>query len=79
MVFNKHHADAITATIQVADASAKSARTWTVTGPRLEATNLDAEEVSETVSGAAVPDVTPKGFTCTFPARSMTAIEIERQ
>ncbi len=79
MVFNKHHAENLTADIRVADASAKSAKIWIVTGPKLEATNLEVEEVRETVSGVPVDGVSPKGFTYTFPARSMSAIEIDRQ
>ena len=79
VVFNKHHADEIAASVDVADASVRSARAWTVTGPSLTCTNLDKIEVRETVSGRDVPGVTPKGFTCTFPARSMTALEIVRR
>jgi len=79
IVFNKHHAKDIAARIAVADGSARSARAWCVTGPRLTCTNLKREEVRETVSGKAVEGVGGEGFTHTFPARSMTALEIVRK
>jgi alpha-L-arabinofuranosidase len=79
IVFNKHHAEPITATLAVADGSARSARAWCVTGAALTCTNLKDEEVRETVTAAAVAEVKPQGFTYTFPPRSMTALEIVRQ
>lgn len=79
IVFNKHHAEGVTARVIVADGSARSARVWTVTAPSLTCTNLQREEVRETLSGEPVADVGPKGFSYTFPARSMTALEIARQ
>ena len=79
IVFNKHHAEPLAASIAVADASARSARAWCVTGAALTCTNLKDEEVRETVSAAAVADVKPQGFTYTFPPRSMTALEIVRR
>ena len=79
IVFNKHHADDITARVRVADRSARSARAWTVTGPSLAATNLEGPLVRETVSGREVANVAAEGFTYVFPARSLTAFEIARQ
>jgi len=79
IVFNKHHADDVAARIAVADGSARLARAWCVTGPSLTCTNLEKPEIRETVSGRAVPGVTRKGFAYTFPARSMTALEVSRQ
>ncbi len=78
IVFNKHSTDAITARVSLAGFEASSARAWTVTGPSLESLNLTDEQVRETVSGAEVVGVTPAGFTKTFPARSMTALEVLR-
>lgn len=77
VVFNKHHADALTAAIRLADASAVSARAWSVTGP-FAATNLDKEEVREVLGGAAVAGVAGAGFSFTFPPHSMSAIDIAR-
>ncbi|MGB2820093.1 MAG: hypothetical protein WBF17_03870, partial [Phycisphaerae bacterium] len=79
IVFNKHHAEDIPARIAIADGSAVAARAWTVTGPSLAATNLDRPDVRETVSGRPVPGAAADGFTHTFPARSMTALEIARK
>jgi hypothetical protein len=64
--------------VSVAGFAAASARAWTVTGPSLEALNVKEEQVKETESGAAVPGVTAGGFTRTFPAHSMTAVEVRR-
>ncbi len=77
VVFNKHSTDAITARVDLQGFGASTARAWTVTGPSLESLNLKEEQVRETVSGATVVGVTPNGFTKTFPAHSMTAIEIQ--
>ena len=79
IVFNKHHAEDLTARVAVADGSARSARVWTVTGPSLTCTNLQNEEVRETVSGKDVENVKASEFVYTFPARSMTALEIVRK
>lgn len=77
VVFNKHHEQATRVTVAVADGSARSARVWCVSGP-FAATNLEREEVRESLGGAAVPDVTATGFDWTFPPRSMTAFSITR-
>ena len=37
------------------------------------------EKVSETLSGAAVENLSPKGFPYKLPARSMTAFEVIRK
>jgi hypothetical protein len=66
--------------VRLADGSAKGARAWSVSGP-FEATNMDKgkeNEVRETLGGRAVAGVKPEGFAFTFPARSMTAIDIAR-
>ena len=78
IVFNKHHAQDIPARVSLAGFPAASARAWTVTGPSLEALNVKEEQVRETESGAPVASLTAGGFMRTFPARSMTAIEIGR-
>ena len=77
VVFNKHDDQATTVHVSVADGSARSAHAWCVSGP-FEATNLEHEEVRETLGGAVVPDLTGQGFTWTFPAHSMTAFMIDR-
>jgi len=79
IVFNKHHAEAMAARIDVADGSGAGASAWTVTGPSLAASNLEKLQVRETVSGRPVPNAGAKGFVYTFPARSMTALEISRR
>ncbi len=78
VVFNKHHAEDVSARIDVADGSAAGARAWTVTAASLAATNLERIEVRETVSARPVPGAAANGFPYTFPARSMTAFEIAR-
>jgi alpha-N-arabinofuranosidase len=75
IVFNKHHAEPIQASIDLQGFPAASARVWAVTGPSLEATNLGEERVKETVSGEPVP-VDNGRITRTFPPHSMTAIEV---
>jgi len=75
IVFNKHHAEDIATTIHLDGAAAREARIWTVTGPDLAATNLQSEQVRETVTNAPLPLTTPRTLTHTFPARSMSAIE----
>jgi alpha-N-arabinofuranosidase len=77
VVFNKHSERAAGVIVRLSGFAAVSARRWTVTGPRLEATNLGSEEVRETVSGEAVP-VTGGVLRLTLPPRSMTAVEVEK-
>jgi len=79
IVFNKHHAEAIAADVRIADGSGGDARAWTVTGPSLAATNLKAQEVRETITARPVAGAAAGGFRYTFPARSMTALEIARR
>jgi alpha-N-arabinofuranosidase len=76
IVFNKHHADDIVASVNIAGARPASGRYWTVTGPSLEATNLQEELVKETVSGIALEGLRDGAFSHVFPAHSMTAIEL---
>jgi alpha-N-arabinofuranosidase len=78
ILFNKHHAEDIAAQVEVAGFSVASARAWTVTGPSLEAVNLEQELVREVESGAEVTGVTPSGLRRLLPARSMTAFELRR-
>jgi alpha-N-arabinofuranosidase len=77
IVFNKHHAAPIEASIDVGSFAAASARLWTVTGPSLAATNLGEERVKETVSGQTIP-VEAGRVTHVFPPHSMTALELTR-
>lgn len=80
VVFNKHHDRDLPMQVRLADGSAKGAKAWSVSGP-FEATNMDKgkeNEVRETLGGRAVEGVKPDGFAFTFPARSMTAIDIVR-
>jgi alpha-L-arabinofuranosidase len=79
IVFNKHHADDITTTINLDGVSAQDARIWTVTAPSLDATNLLSEQVRETVTNAPLALTTPEALTHTFPAHSMSAIEFSLQ
>jgi alpha-L-arabinofuranosidase len=72
VVFNKHPEQDLRTTVQVADGSAKAAHAWCLSGP------MDATTVHESLGGRAVDGVTGSGFAWTFPARSMTAIDIER-
>jgi alpha-N-arabinofuranosidase len=78
IVFNKHHAEGIETEVAVEGFRVAAARAWTVTGPSLDALNLEEEQVREVESGAEVDQVGPAGFRRTFPARSMTAIELTR-
>jgi alpha-L-arabinofuranosidase len=79
MVFNKHHEEPIEASIEIQGFSAAAARCWEVTGPSLEATNLQSPLVAETISGSPAAEVGVAGFDHTFPAHSMTAFEIEAE
>ncbi|KPK57995.1 MAG: hypothetical protein AMK73_09575, partial [Planctomycetes bacterium SM23_32] len=78
IVFNKHHAADIEAEVAVEGFPVAAARAWTVTGPSLDALNLEEEQVREVESGVEVEGVGADGFCRTFPARSMTAIELTR-
>jgi alpha-N-arabinofuranosidase len=75
VVFNKHPSADIEATLQVAGSPVSSGRWWRVSGPSLEATNLDQEQVKETVSNAPVPAPVSGRIPHTFPRLSMTAFE----
>lgn len=75
VVFNKDSERPATVSIRPAGFVGTSARRWTVTGPRLDSTNLGSEEVKETVSGEAVP-VSGGVLRLTLPPGSMTAVEV---
>ena len=55
---------------------ARSARLWTLTGPALHATN-EEDPMTCTVTEHSVPSVAAP-LRLTFPARSMTAVEVRR-
>ena len=76
IVFNKHHAQDITASVKIAGAKPASGRYWAVTGLSLEATNLQEELVKETASGVALEGLRDGAFLHVFPAHSMTAVEM---
>jgi alpha-N-arabinofuranosidase len=78
IVFNKHHAQDLPVRVSLAGFPAASGKVWTVTGPSLEALNVTEDQVRETESGAPLTGLTADGFSRTFPAHSMTAIEITR-
>jgi hypothetical protein len=48
-----------------------------VTGPSLDATNLEGEIVCETATAEPVEGLGAGGFAHSFPRHSMTAFEIE--
>jgi hypothetical protein len=75
VVFNKHPTADIAATIQIAGHVVPAGRWWMVSGPSLEATNLDQERVRETVSNAPVSAPAAGRIPHTFPRLSMTAFE----
>lgn len=77
MVFNKHHGKDLTANVRVAGRGAIDGRYWRVTGPSLDATNLERESVRETVTAEPVEGLGRSGFAHTFPKHSMTAFEID--
>ena len=76
VVFNKHHVDDIAASVKIVGVRAASGRYWTVTGPSLEATNLQEELVKETTSGMALEGLRDGAVSHVFPAHSVTGIEI---
>ncbi len=78
IVFNKHHAADVPAEVEVEGFAIASAHAWTVTGPSLDAVNLNEELVREIESGVALEGLSPTGFRRIFPARSMTALELRR-
>ncbi|MHC4252277.1 MAG: hypothetical protein ACYS9X_24430 [Planctomycetota bacterium] len=48
-----------------------------VTGPSLDATNVEGEVVGETATAEPVEGLGAKGFAHSFPKHLMTAFEIE--
>ena len=76
IVFNKHHAEDLTASVKIAGTEVASGRFWQVTGPSLAETNLGEERVRETESGTPVARIERGSFTHTFPKHSMTAFEL---
>ena len=79
ILFNKHDLGAVDARVAIEGFTATSARAWTVTGPSLEATNLEREAVRETASGVAVQVADGRAVSYELPPRSMTAIELYRE
>lgn len=77
VVFNKHDTADQTVTLRIAGQPYATARAWCVSGP-LTATNLEREEVRETLGGVAVPLAADGSLSWTFPAHSMTAIDFSR-
>ncbi|HEX2949985.1 MAG TPA: alpha-L-arabinofuranosidase C-terminal domain-containing protein [Armatimonadota bacterium] len=75
IVFNKDGVNDVTTDILIKGIQATTARRWTVTGPSFDAINLKEELVKETESAISTPIQQGK-ITYTFPARSMTAFEI---
>ncbi len=75
MLFNKHHDRSVTVTVKVSGFAGTTTRRWTVTGPKLESTNLGSEEVRETVSGEPVA-LTAGTMKLELPPGSMTAVEV---
>jgi alpha-N-arabinofuranosidase len=76
MVFNKHTRKPVRTRIEWPGLKAESGKIWTVTGPGLEATNLEEEKVKETVSGAELPGCAGSSVEYEFLPRSMNALEI---
>lgn len=78
IVFNRHHAEDISAQIDIQGIKNISCiQRWTVTGPSLAALNVKEEQVRESESGVLMPLPHKGKLTHTFPARSMTAFEIK--
>lgn len=75
-VFNRHDRLDIRTEIALQKTSVRSAKIWTVNGPSLGSDNLQTETVRETQSGLEIP-AGKSGLTATFPAHSMSVIEIK--
>ena len=76
MVINKSADRDLPTALDLRGFAAQSARGWTLTGPALEATN-EQDPTSCAVTERPVSLAAP--LQITFPARSMTAVELRRQ
>jgi alpha-L-arabinofuranosidase len=75
IVFNKHSLNHISTTVSIKGSLPKTARVWTLSG-ELTDTNLSEESVREVVSGQTLL-TSGENLIHTFPAHSMSAIEVE--
>ena len=75
VVINKHHTDDIPADIRID--GVKSAKIWIVSAPDFAATKHAQDGAFERVSGEEVKNLEKYGFSKTFPARSISAIEFK--
>lgn len=78
IVFNKSSENALATRLDMRGFKAKQAQRWTVSGPTLDALNTQTEQVREIESAVATPLKKDGTLNHTFPARSMTAIELTR-
>ncbi len=78
IVFNKDGKHDLVTQLNLRGFKAQRARRWTVSGPTLDALNTETEEVRETESDVPTPLENAGTIRHTFPARSMTAIELTR-
>lgn len=80
LVFNKHAINDVETEVILDGLPVASAKAWVVTGPSLDACNEKdkPEAVTETVSAASLP-LTNGTVQYRFPARSMTALDLEIQ
>lgn len=77
VLFNKHHERPCKLTIAFTGVGFKKATKWSVTGPSLVETNVEAEKVKE--SESAVPlTISSKKLSLSLPPGSMTAVELTR-
>ncbi|HCE45433.1 MAG TPA: hypothetical protein DET40_17985 [Lentisphaeria bacterium] len=74
IVMNKHHADDLPAHVSLKNI--RSAKIWTVSAPDLAVISNSPDGAFERVSGEPVEGISAEGFTRTFPARSISAVEI---
>lgn len=74
IVINKHTSDDLPA--QISLPNIRNAKIWTVSAPDLAALTHGPDGAFERVSGEAIKGITTDGFTRIFPARSISAIEI---
>lgn len=74
MVVNKNMAAAISSTISLVGGTAYSVKSWTLNGPLPSSTNETAQDVTCTYNNVGRKT---NGFSYTFPAHSLTALEID--
>ncbi len=75
LVFNKSTDKDIPVTIRLPGFTGTSARYWEVNGPSA----LSYDDVKEVVSGKEIPMKSPSEIVYTFPAHSISAIEVTRE